>query len=588
MVTLVKFRVEAAYPVPSLPEGKQMIRMQNPPRHCFPIILALLVVLGTALGSETSPLNGRPYLKAVTAFAHTVLERGRDKYGAIQTPLFVDGLQVETLEPVRWQGSSSEVWVLSNFASQQPLMRVLDGLSAVTGDKQYREAAEAAARYVLAHLRSPSGLPYWGGHTAWDLQGDRAVGQQGTNNHELKSHQPYYELMWRIDPAATRQLLEAIWATHILDWERLDYNRHANNQRRLKPAWEHPFAENIPVPYPAKGENLSFVNVIPPLMHSGVMLATLGRDDNALTWTRRLVYRWQQGRDPKTGLCGGQLSYRTTDRAFQALGHVHPNINEAKIVATYHQTCRYHNLPLAQMQAGEELLAAGGRAADLGREFIRWAAEDLLTYARQCYDPTQGVFIARMTDGTPLDWKQSRKGYYIPESFAPQPPDGFLFWGLATAYRLTRNETHWQSLGQLARQFDLGELGQPSGQQQALRFNTTHQDWRTLYALLELRTATGNDAFLRLASRVADNLLATQTQTGLFPHEERTYARTGDEIPLALLHLAVALDGKPAALPRPCFDSRFFHCQYYGPLEPHQQKRADPRTYDDLVFYGAK
>ena len=26
--------------------------------------------------------------------------------------------------------------------------------------------------------------------------------------------------------------------------------------------------------------------------------------------------------------------------------------------------------------------------------------------------------------------------------------------------------------------------------------------------------------------------------------------------------------------------------EYHGPLEPHQQKRADKRTYDHLVYYG--
>ena len=47
------------------------------------------------------------------------------------TPLFVDGLQAETLEPVRWK-KGGQTWVLCNFASQQALLRTLDGLSALT------------------------------------------------------------------------------------------------------------------------------------------------------------------------------------------------------------------------------------------------------------------------------------------------------------------------------------------------------------------------------------------------------------------------------------------------------------------------
>jgi len=133
--------------------------------------------------------------------ADSVIKNGGDKCGAKHTPLFVDGLQVETLEPVVWKFNPAlawnwlhkperkgwdkeririerakvptKTWVLSNFASQQTLLRTLDGLTALTGQKKYRRAAEDATRYVLKNLRSPNGLLYWGGHSAWDLEYDR-------------------------------------------------------------------------------------------------------------------------------------------------------------------------------------------------------------------------------------------------------------------------------------------------------------------------------------------------------------------------------------------------------------------------------
>jgi hypothetical protein len=77
-----------------------------------------------------------------------------------------------------------------------------------------------------------------------------------------------------------------------------------------------------------------------------------------------------------------------------------------------------------------------------------------------------------------------------------------------------------------------------------------------------------------------------QTPTGLFPRSGREWARTGDEIPLAILHVAAASMNKSSLLPQPIFDSRFFHCEYHGQLEKHQEKRSDKRTYDHLVFYG--
>ena len=530
-------------------------------------------------------LDSEKYLNAVQTFSYTVIEKGLDTYGSKHTPLFVDGLHAKSLKPVIWK-KDGQSWVLSNFASQQPLIRTLDGLSSLTGDSQYRQAAVDATRYALKHLQSPNGLLYWGGHLAWDLEQERPVGQYA-GIHEVKGHQPYYHFMWEVDPKSAHRLMEAIWATHILDWNRLDYNRHANTEKPAEPKWNHKFDDNIEVPFPAKGSNLSFANVTPPLMHSGTMLAVLGQEKDALRWTRRLTYRWQQGKHPKTGLCGGQLSYRKHDRAQDALGHIHPSINEAKIVASYHQTSRYHHLPLVQMQAGETLLKAGDKYADVACEFIAWALEDLRIYARRSYNTDKGQFIALMIDGTPLKWQEAKKGYYIPESFAPRNPDGALLWGYAMAYRLSEDEAHWKMVRQLAQSMGIGDIGLPTGKKQALNFDTVRADWRMIYVLLELYRAGGDRSMLRLACRIADNLLKLQKETGLFPRPGREYARTGDEIPLALLHLVAVLEGRSDKMPQPIFDSRFFHCEYHGELNKHQQKRADKRTYDNLVFYGS-
>ena len=548
------------------------------------MILVLAFVLFSRYGL-CADLDGRQYVEHVCRFADTVLADGRDKYGRDETPLFVDGLQVETLEPAKWK-RHGETWILSNFASQQPLLRTLDGLTALTGDAEYRRAAEDAARYALGHLRAPNGLLYWGGHLAWDLQTERPVGQYA-DVHELKGHQPYYRLMWRVDSRRSADLMRAIWEAHVLDWSLLDYNRHGSTSKPLHAGWNDEFQENVEVPFEAEGSNLSFANVTPPLAHSAVMLAALDGNSDGLVWGRRLIQRWQQGKHPQTGLCGGQLSYRLKDRAKDALGHVHPDINEAKIVASYHQTCRYHTLPLAQLQAAETLIAAGGHYAEVGREFVRWASQDLKVYAEHCYDPNTGRFVAVMTDGTPLEWQEARTGYYVPESFAPQKPDGFLFWGYATAYRLTDDMAHWNMVREIAGQLGLGDPGQPHSHERSLSRDTTTADWRAIYAMLELHRATDDGQFLLAASRVADNILKTQTRTGLFPRPGREYARTGDDAPLAILHLAAAIEGKREVMPPAIFDRRFFHCEYDGDLEQHQQKRADARTYDHLVFYGA-
>jgi pectate lyase len=536
------------------------------------------ILIGDASASEPT---GKRFVQSAKQFADCVIENGRDRYGQTVSPLFVDGMHVETFEPIKWK-FKGETWILSNFASQQPLVRLLDGLTEMTAQPKYRDAAEAATGYALKHTRTPNGLLYWGGHLSWDLAGEKGVTPQG-NTHELKHHRPYFHLMWRVDSLHTKKLLETIWASHVVDWSRLDYNCHANCVTRVTPQWKTPFQDDIEVPYPAVGRNLSFLNTSVSLLHTGAMLAVLADDRDALTWSGRLARRWRQANHPKTGLSGARLSYRTPsqDRAKTALQHVYPDICEAQIVLS--SFGRYRIYCLGQMQDGLPLIEAGEPYASLGHEFIEWASEDLKAYAEHCYDEKTGKLISVMTDGTPIRWRESQRGYFKPSSFAPKNPDGLLLWACATAYRLTHDGDHWRMVRNLVKQFDLGDPGQSGGQERALNLKTGSASWPFLYAMLELHEATGDDSFLRLATRIGDNIIASQAPSGLFPARSGgEFGRTGDERPLALLHLAGAIDGKHDRIPAPAVDNRFFHAQYHENWKPGEKRRG--RIYDGRLY----
>ena len=89
----------------------------------FVLLLICLVVFpaGNLWANEDSK-----YLSPVREFADNVLKYGRDTYGPKHTPLFVDGLNIHTHEPVKWIAPSGERWILSNLASQQSLFGTLD------------------------------------------------------------------------------------------------------------------------------------------------------------------------------------------------------------------------------------------------------------------------------------------------------------------------------------------------------------------------------------------------------------------------------------------------------------------------------
>ena len=87
--------------------------------HQLMFDILLICQFSLCLANEDpDPNENSKYLNAVRIFADNVLKYGRDIYGKKHTPLFVDGLNTETLDPVVWCNEGEE-WILSNFANHQ-------------------------------------------------------------------------------------------------------------------------------------------------------------------------------------------------------------------------------------------------------------------------------------------------------------------------------------------------------------------------------------------------------------------------------------------------------------------------------------
>jgi hypothetical protein len=64
-----------------------------------------------AEAKSSDPNQSSKYLDAVREFADNVLKYGRDTYGPKHTPLFVDGVNVNTHEPVKWIDPNGSKWI---------------------------------------------------------------------------------------------------------------------------------------------------------------------------------------------------------------------------------------------------------------------------------------------------------------------------------------------------------------------------------------------------------------------------------------------------------------------------------------------
>lgn len=517
---------------------------------------------------------------AARAHAEQVLVYARDPLGT-GTPLFCDGLEVETLKPARWHAEGQE-WVLSNLASQQHLLRLLESLTRVTGREHFQEAAEQAVRHTLEHCRV-GWCPSWGGHMAWDLATQAPVYASNKGQmHELKRHYPAYGLFFRVDPVRTTQLIQSFWQAHILDWSSLEFSRHglAGAETATDAVWDHTWDER-PVFFEGKG--LTFCNAGSDLYYAAAHLAHQSEDVRPLDWARRLSQRYHQTRHPKTGLTGYQFSLSILpegtphvplgrgDRAREQVGmQLEPYAPTEATLVTAKQL-RTLLGPVACCRLGlAELLG------EQGHEFL-WAAHaELIAWATHALDVERGLWRPMLTCG--LDLSQTvlqKSGYYGPGgSCLPSlKPDGLQLLSYARAFRLTQDELVWRILGHLLPVLGLGTI---SGAVFLPRLETGASDAASLAAVVELYQATGQQAFLEVGCRMGENILKTRRRGDLFVgHGLGRCARVDRPEPLALLLLAEALLDQAGRL------------EPFSPGLPHFEANHDDagETSDEKYLY---
>jgi pectate lyase len=539
--------------------------------------IALLILLTAAVAFAG---NEDKYLSAVQTFADNVLRYGKDTYGPKHTPLFVDGLNVRTHEPVKWTRDGN-VWILSNLASQQNLFRVLDGLTTLTNNAKYRRAAVEAIEYAFDNLRSPNGLLHWGGHIAYDAWADALCMEQ--YSHELKCHYPYYELMWRINQDATRQFLETFWAAHILNFSNLEMNRHGSPKKQFGNPWANEY-EGGPVFF--WGTGLSFLNTGSDLFYAGAMLTKLSGQAEPLIWSKRLAMRYVETRNPKTGIGGFQFNQSKTawcngpsirgDRAQYQYGDDFKGhfVVEGTLFPCYGSTPQVRPW-ICQFLLGEAL-------GDKGKEFTQWALEELTAWGKAAYRKKDNSFIPMLTDGTSMEGYVCKKdGYFGPKGRVLRAGRAGTmdFWTYALASRRTDDAFMWEMARSIARGNDLGDIGAMAGDEPHLPDHTDCSACAALLGFLELHEKTGKSAYLNLAKKIGDNIVTNCFHEGFFVRSRKhLYAKFDALEPLVLLHLHCTIKGKPATVPTVWPSTSFFHCPYDG----------KGRTYDNSVIYSRR
>ncbi|MBW2046754.1 MAG: ankyrin repeat domain-containing protein, partial [Deltaproteobacteria bacterium] len=457
-------------------------------------------------------------------------------------------------------------WILSNLASQQNLFRTLDGLSKITGDPKYKQAAMEAIEYAFENLRSPNGLLYWGLGTAYDAGTERIVWsyEQQTS---MKGCYPYYELMWEADSKITKQFIEAFWSVHILDWTNLDMDRIGYVNEPLEKAWDYEYRGG-PVFFRSK-RGYPSASTASDLYYAAVFLYDKSGQKEPLIWGKRLAHRYVETRNPKTGISGFEYSVSpglnpTPVDSFgnwivEFSGYLgHPKMREGLLGLL---TCSpgsatefWANLSICQLMLGEMLGASG-------KEFRQWAHEELTARGRSSYRMEDNSWVPMLSDGTSLEGVDGHVGW----PRVAWPADAFDFWSYALAFRITGDEFMWQMARNVGRGNGFGDIGANHKDEPLLLLNIDHSCPYAALGFLELYRATQKEQFLEMGNRIGDNILANKLHGGFFlPTEKHIYAQFNAIEALVLLHLHSA--GKPerSKLPKVWPGKAYFMGPYRG------------------------
>ena len=197
-------------------------------------VLIVYLILGL------TPLSAADYLAIVRSFADTMISDGRDRYGAVRSPLFAAALDRHRLAlldeiPQELVGirDGDRSLTGANPMHDQNFYQVLYALSDITGEAHYGEAADSALGWFFDNCQSPAtGLMAWGEHLSWNFRTEQVESPRADQDyHEL--YRPWV-LMGRTFGSNSRPMIKlsrGLWEHQIHDQETGAFSRHASYSR---------------------------------------------------------------------------------------------------------------------------------------------------------------------------------------------------------------------------------------------------------------------------------------------------------------------------------------------------------------------
>ncbi len=483
-------------------------------------------------------------MDALLGHMDTVLKYARNIEGAYYPRLFTDGLNVDNYEPTKWNRGYENETTTSNFYAQMNLLKAMDGMTLLTGDPKYSEAAleQISLRFNTPGLVDESGLIYGGGHGFIDLM----TGQYcGLEYHETKDYQPPYELMYKADPEGALRYFTAYWNSHIQNWATLAMSRHGHWNVPDAGSWDleytdlDPFVECDGYPFLCTGNDM---------MEISYYMTEITGDPKYAVWGERMLDKYIGIGHPDTGLVGAQYGIDLNNEfggdrlLYSVLGadfvtrtgfdFKTATMDDYRLFgsnALIDRTSTKQNTAYGPVTFAEIYHKTGDE------KIYNYIKNNMLGWARYIYDPELHRYKTPiLSDGTDLNEGKdkpqliaNRTGYHMTEG-KPFPEYesvwGGVFPGAIDAISILKPEDEvayqeiWEATRAYGRNVGLGDIGTRMGENVKMTPETAQIAPQYIQAVVKMYKYTGNQDYLDAACIMADRLVAGcyDPEIGLF------------------------------------------------------------------------
>ncbi|MCG8524948.1 MAG: glycoside hydrolase family 76 protein, partial [Opitutales bacterium] len=216
----------------------------------FALGLTFLVLLTQTYSNSEKLQKPKTYQSYVKECLKTLIGHATDTYGDLHTPILVSILDIETRTCPPIPEKLDEYFRVtrrdrrspggSNLLTDQPTLKAMYALSAITGDNTFSNFADNYSGYVMRHLIDEQCFFWWGWHRHYNVFKDRKEGHQPSQTqwgadiypHEIHAiHSIDWDRLWKVDEHAVTKEIEAIWQWHVIDKNTGEINRHGDGNK---------------------------------------------------------------------------------------------------------------------------------------------------------------------------------------------------------------------------------------------------------------------------------------------------------------------------------------------------------------------